>query len=739
MATVAEAVSAALDHHRAGRLEQAEILYGRILRAAPGHADASHLLGLLLAETGRAADGLARIDAALAAGPAVPAYHLSRARILQALGREHDAARSLTAALSLQPGHAEAASTLAPLLRGLAERLFDAGRPAEAATLYRRVLALDPAELTAAFDFALCAARTGQLPQAAGAARMAGRLDPAIQRAALLEAECWSAQARPAEAAEAAHRAVLAGPVAAVARMMRAVSLQQAGAVERAALAYRALLALDPASPAGWGNLGIAAQALGLLRDAVLSGRRAVALVPDDAGSRINLSAALLAAERPRDAAAVARHGLALDPSSADLLLNLGSALDSRRACDAARPLLDRALRLRPGDPAILAQFGRVCEAVGDGPAAVLPLRRALAATPGDAEAWAALGRAALEGGDAATAERIARRVLRLHPGLPAALLLAGAVAEALGREDEALAAYDRVILRTPGLGTAFTRRSVLLLRRAFGSVPPRQGRRPAAERLMAGRLGQDGRFGNQLLQYGTLRACAARLGLELEAPDWIGRTLYGRDDPLPQAPLPVLLEEEFDLAAALDGRSDACAGRNVVGYFCGDTTPLAPHRALIRSLFTPVGVAAERVDAALARLRGDGRTVVAVHLRRGDFGGDRFWIAPETWYLDWLTALWPTLDRPVLFLATDAPELAARFSAYSPLRADDLADPLPGAEFFLDHWILSRADALAASNSSFSITAAMLNAGARTLVRPDRRQERLVPFDPWAGPVLWG
>ncbi|PWC80991.1 hypothetical protein TSH100_28480 [Azospirillum sp. TSH100] len=738
MASVAEAVSAALDHHRAGRLEQAETLYGRILRAAPGHADASHLLGLLLAETGRAADGLVRVDAALAANPAVAAYHLSRARILQALGQEQESVRSLIAAVSLHPGDAEAALMLAPLLRGLAEQLFDAGRPAEAAPLYRRVLALAPADLTAAFDFALCAAQTGRLPDAARAARMAGRLNPAIQRAALLEAECWSVQGLPADAADAARRAVLAGPLDPPARMMRAVSLQQAGAVERASLAYRALLALDPISPAGWGNLCVAAQMLGLPGDAVLSGSRAAVLLPDDAGLRTNLSAALLSAERPRDAAAAARHGLALDPAAADLLLNLGSALDTRHACDAARPALDRALRLRPRDPAILAQLGRVCEAVGDVPAAGALLRRALAATPGDAETLAALGRTALAGKDARGAERIARRVRRLHPDLPAGLLLSGAVAEVLGREDEALAAYDRVILCTPGLGTAFTRRSLLLLRRAFGTTPLRQGRRPAAERVMVGRLGQDGRFGNQLLQYGTLRACADRLGLELEVPDWIGRALYGLDDPLPQMPLPVLLEEEFDHAAALGGRSDACAGRDVVGYFCGDTTPLCSHRALFRSLFTPVGAVAERMDAALARLRGDGRTVVAIHLRRGDFGGDRFWIAPEAWYLDWLAALWPTLDRPVLFLATDAPELASRFSAYAPVRADDLADPLPGVEFLLDHWILSRADALAASNSSFSITAAMLNAGARIFVRPDRRLRRLVPFDPWSGPVLW-
>ncbi|PWC32577.1 tetratricopeptide repeat protein [Azospirillum sp. TSO35-2] len=737
MATVAQAVSAALDHHLAGRLEQAERLYGRILAAVPGHADANHLLGLLLAQTGRAEAGLVRVDAALAADSTAPAYHLTRGRILQALGRDEAAAHSLIAALTRQPDGEEAAALLAPLLRGLAERAFDAGQPVAAAALYRRALALAPDSLTAAFDLALCAMGEGRLPEAARAARAAGRLDPTVQRAGLLEAECWSALDRPAEAAAAARRAVLAGPVEATARLVRALALQRSGAGAAAAAAYRAFLALEPASAAGWGNLSIA-QPSGMAAATITAARRAAAVLPDDAGQRVNLCAAQLAAEQPLAAVTTAQRGLALDPSSVELLLNLGSALSLRHAADAARPLLERALRLRPGDPAALSQLGQALESLG-GSGAGPRLRRALAASPADAEGWAALGRVRLRNGAADEALRLARRALRLRPDTPAGLLLAGAAEEALGNEAAALAAYDRVIRRTPGVGAAFTRRSILLLRRAVGAAPPsRTATVGAGGRLMASRLGQDGRFGNQLLQYGTLRACAGRLGLELEVPDWIGRTLYGLDDPLPGPPLPVLLEGDLDVAAALDGRSDACAGRDVVGYFCGDTTALAPHRALFRRLFTPAGPVAARAEAALAALRDGGRTVVAIHLRRGDFGGDRFWIAPEAWYLDWLAALWPTLERPVLYLATDAPELASRFAAYHPVCADALGDPLPGAEFFLDHWLLSRADALAVSNSSFSVTAAMLNPQARLFVRPDRRLRRLVPFDPWGSPVLW-
>ena len=43
--TIPEAMALAVEHHKAGRLQEAERLYNAILAAAPGHADARHLLG----------------------------------------------------------------------------------------------------------------------------------------------------------------------------------------------------------------------------------------------------------------------------------------------------------------------------------------------------------------------------------------------------------------------------------------------------------------------------------------------------------------------------------------------------------------------------------------------------------------------------------------------------------------------------------------------------------------------
>jgi hypothetical protein len=70
-------------------------------------------------------------------------------------------------------------------------------------------------------------------------------------------------------------------------------------------------------------------------------------------------------------------------------------------------------------------------------------------------------------------------------------------------------------------------------------------------------------------------------------------------------------------------------------------------------------------------------------------------------------------------------------------VRAADLGVEIPGADFFLDHCLLREADLLGIANSSFSFTAALLNARAAQLARPDPGTRRMVAFDPWSSPVL--
>ncbi|CAO3401735.1 glycosyltransferase [Azospirillum palustre] len=472
--------------------------------------------------------------------------------------------------------------------------------------------------------------------------------------------------------------------------------------------------ALDPSSAAVWFELGLAANTL--KRDALaLRGFQAVASLHPDAGAaRFNLASLRFEQGSLDPAARHLREALALRPEHGGTLFLLGRTERRRGQAGIAQRLLGWAARVEPELGEIRAER---------------------------AETALGLGRPA----DAA---EHARRALALAPGLfDGHTALAGAL-EALGRPDAALPGWERAIRCNPGRGGAFTGRAVNRLTRRYGPPPAPALRAGTGRRLASTSLGWHGRFGNQLLQYGVLRLYAARHGLTLEVPPWPGRHLYGLDDPMPGPALLRLPERQVEASvmASLNGveggvqggmEDEVLADRDVTAYFCGDTSFLAPHRETFRGFFTPGPHIRAWTDALTARLRGAGHTVVAVHIRRGDFGWGPFWMAPESWYLRWLDAVWPGLDRPVLYVATDDPRCLSAFAAYRPLSARDVAEPIPGAEFLTDFHVLCEADLVAVSNSSFSFVATMLNRCARSVVRPDKAQQALVPYSPWSSPVL--
>src|SRR5882672_4974938 len=55
MLSISEAYQLASQHHRAGRLQQAEAIYRQIMQDVPNHADAIHHLGLIAHQTGHGA------------------------------------------------------------------------------------------------------------------------------------------------------------------------------------------------------------------------------------------------------------------------------------------------------------------------------------------------------------------------------------------------------------------------------------------------------------------------------------------------------------------------------------------------------------------------------------------------------------------------------------------------------------------------------------------------------------
>ena len=134
--SVSGLLRAAIDHHQAGRLLQAEAIYRQILQAAPNNPDALHLLGLIAHQAGKFETAVDLISRAIGIKPSGPMYY-NLGVSLQAQGKMDAAISNYRQALALKPDDAKALSNLGAALQ--IQGQLDA-----AAESFRRALSIKP-------------------------------------------------------------------------------------------------------------------------------------------------------------------------------------------------------------------------------------------------------------------------------------------------------------------------------------------------------------------------------------------------------------------------------------------------------------------------------------------------------------------------------------------------------------------------------------------------------------------
>ncbi|MBD0381561.1 alpha-1,2-fucosyltransferase [Paenibacillus sedimenti] len=251
------------------------------------------------------------------------------------------------------------------------------------------------------------------------------------------------------------------------------------------------------------------------------------------------------------------------------------------------------------------------------------------------------------------------------------------------------------------------------------------------------------GRFGNQFFKYAFLRIYAAHYQLEFETNPWVGQYLFGHRDPQITHSFPRI-------------KISKKAKRNLFKHnnppyvnvdFSQNIYKVDVYRPLkkqIISYFQPTEEVYSMVNPGLVKLRKKGKTIVGIHIRRGDYlkynNHPKYWAAPSKWYLNWLEQLWPTLKDPVLFIASDdLTNVISDFKSYDPVTSKELIPHFPlivpshlDASFYPDYYLLTQCDYLAISNSTFSFSASMLNTRCKIFMRPDLSSKSLVKYDPW-------
>jgi Flp pilus assembly protein TadD len=244
-----DALVLAEEHHREGRLAEAQAMCLRVLAVRPDEPKAMHILGLIAQQSGDFAGAIDQLRRAVARAPDVALYHARLGEACRLAGRTEEAVVHARRALELKPDYPEALGNLAVAMAGL-------GRLDEAAQLLRQAIAVEPLHPDFHLRLGFVLVSQGRLEEAQGALQQVLALCPT------------------------SHDAFnLLGRVA----FMR-------GSLDAAAAHHRRALELRPDFADAHNDLGHALHALGRFAEAADTYCRALALDPGNTVIHFNLA-----------------------------------------------------------------------------------------------------------------------------------------------------------------------------------------------------------------------------------------------------------------------------------------------------------------------------------------------------------------------------------------------------------------------------------------------------------------
>jgi protein O-GlcNAc transferase len=270
--TIAQALTAALQHHQRGELGAAEVIYRKILARDTHHADALHLLGVIKYQTGHPAQAEQLIRRALvAAGEPVAMYYNSLGLALQ--GQEHaaDAVESFRAAHRLDP-------SLAEITLNLANALRMAGQPDESEQLCRRGLVLQPASPEWQYALGMTLRQQGRIDEARNALQQALVLKPDAADVLNSLGLLYQEMGQHEQALVHLQRAATLQPGLAEAHNNLGNSLNELGRLTEAVKCYQQALRIQPDLADTHANLGNTYQQMGRLEEAIAAYQQAYRL-----------------------------------------------------------------------------------------------------------------------------------------------------------------------------------------------------------------------------------------------------------------------------------------------------------------------------------------------------------------------------------------------------------------------------------------------------------------------------
>jgi tetratricopeptide (TPR) repeat protein len=284
--TIEQALDRAAQHHDAGDLNNAQLLYQRILQSEQNHPVAINVLGVIAFQQGKKDIAESYFSRAISIKPDYTDALYNLGNALKAQGRPEEAIARYGEAIALDPAHVDAHYNLGNVLK-------DMGRLEKALVHYRHAIDCQPEHADAHNNLGNTLNTLARLEEALPHYQKAIAIRPSYASAYYNLGTVLQALGRHTEAVPHYQKAIQLRPDLAVAYNNLGTALRSLERLDEAISHYQRAIALQPNFAEAHNNLGACYERTNRLEAAEQSNKKALRIIPDDQNSRL-LKAVLL-------------------------------------------------------------------------------------------------------------------------------------------------------------------------------------------------------------------------------------------------------------------------------------------------------------------------------------------------------------------------------------------------------------------------------------------------------------
>ena len=481
--TIEQTLQEAIEAHKAGNLQDAEVGYRAVLEIKPNHPDANHNLGVLAVSMNKPEVALPLFKIALETNPNQGQFWISyvdalikdqqfdNAKSILEQGKKKGLAgervdrltQQLTLTVNKQGNKSREEKKQHLVAAPIQTKLTQKQGPSQADIdhFLKRLQKQDhrtakklATSITQKFPqhplgwkmLGVALKQLGELSEAVIANQKAVVLAPTDPEAHYNLSNRLREIGRLEDSVAGYRKATELKPDYVEAHYNLSITLQELGRLEDAEISYKKAIVIKPDYLEAHNNLGITLKAIGRLDEAETSYKKAIAIKPDYAEAHNNLGIMLQELGRLEDAETSYKKVIAIEPAYAEAHNNLGIALKELGRLDEAETSYRKAIAIKPDYAEAHNNLGITLQELSRLEDAETSYKKVIAIEPAFAEAHNNLGITLRELGNLEEAEASYRNAIAIKPEYVEAHGNLGNVLQELGRREEAVNSYRKAL-----------------------------------------------------------------------------------------------------------------------------------------------------------------------------------------------------------------------------------------------------------------------------------------------------